>query len=608
MSSETVIIGIDLGTTNSLVGVVDTGFPVLIPGADGKKLLPSAVSFNPEGGAALVGAEALRARLVQPSRTVVSIKRFMGRRHAALTSAEKEVAYSLEADGQGMAVVRQGSRTWTPPEISAAILRRLKEQAESYLGHPVLRAVVTVPAYFNDAQRQATRQAGEHAGLTVERIINEPTAAALAYGLDRARRKGKIAVFDFGGGTFDLSILELTDGVFQVLATHGDTRLGGDDLDSALAAWMADELQKQGIPCGDALARVRLQSEAEAAKIRLSKEETTEVPLPFLEGGRSASLTVTRAKLEELAAPILARAKTHCLRCLQDAKLSPAEIDEVVLVGGQTRMPRIRALAGEIFQREPNVSVDPDQAVAIGATLQAGILAGTLQNLVLLDVTPLSLGIEAFGGLMNVIIPRNSSIPVKAGEMFTNAVDGQRLMKIHVLQGERELAKDNFSLGSLELPFESAPRGQARVGVQFEIDADGILHVLARDVKSGREEKLALQSAVDVADETVERMVAESVEHAFEDMAERQLIETRMKAGRLLKAAGAALAAVGDGASAEEQATIMSAMGRLERAVAEAPLHELKPAIQDLDKLTQGLAEKLMEKTLEMRLKRQGAV
>lgn len=608
MSTDSVIIGIDLGTTNSLVGVVDTGFPVLIPGADGKKLLPSAVSFNPEGGVTLVGAEALRARLVQPSRTVVSVKRFMGRRHAALTPPEKEVAYALEADGQGMAVVRQGPRTWTPPEISAAILRKLKEQAESYLGHPVGRAVVTVPAYFNDAQRQATRQAGELAGLTVERIINEPTAAALAYGLDRARRKGKIAVFDFGGGTFDLSILELTDGVFQVLATHGDTRLGGDDLDSALAAWMADELQKQGIPCGDSLTRVRLQSEAEAAKIRLSKEESTEVALPFLEGGRSASLTVTRAKLEELAAPILARAKTHCLRCLQDAKLAPSEIDEVVLVGGQTRMPRIRALAGEIFQREPHVSVDPDQAVAIGATLQAGILAGTLQNLVLLDVTPLSLGIEAFGGLMNVLILRNSSIPVKAGEMFTNAVDGQRLMKIHVLQGERELAKDNFSLGSLELPFEPAPRGQARVGVQFEIDADGILHVLARDVKSGREEKLALKSAVDVADETVERMVAESVEHAFEDMAERQLIETRMKAERLLKAAKAALSAVGSGASEEERAMIISAMERLEKTVATTPLHELKSAIQDLDRLTQGLAEKLMEKTMEMRLKRQGLV
>jgi molecular chaperone DnaK len=606
VSVDTVVIGIDLGTTNSLVGVVDTGFPVLIPAPDGRFLVPSAVAFDPRGEVERVGAEALRSRLIQPARTVLSIKRFMGRRFSSLTDEERNVAYPLESDGQGMAVVRQGSRTWTPPEISAAILHRLKEQAEGYLGHEVRRAVVTVPAYFNDAHRQATREAGEIAGLLVERILNEPTAAALAYGLDRGRRKGKIAVFDFGGGTFDLSILELTDGVFQVLATHGDTRLGGDDIDSALAVWMAGELDKQGICCDEPLTRVRMQSEAEAAKIRLSVVESTEVSLPFLEAGKSAVITVTRLQLEALAAPFLTRARAHCLRCLQDARLSPADIDQVVLVGGQTRMPGIRALAGEIFQREPDVSVDPDQAVALGATLQAGILAGTLQNLVLLDVTPLSLGIEAFGGLMNVLIPRNSSIPVKAGEMFTNAVDGQRLMKIHVLQGERELARDNFSLGSLELPFEPAPRGQARVGVQFEIDADGILHVRVRDVKSGIEEKLILQSAVDVADATVERMVAESVEHAFDDMADRQWIETRLKAERLIKVAGAALEAVGSAVPGGEQADIRRAMETLEKAIPKKSLPDLKIRIKELDQLTQGLAEKLMEKTMEARLRQKG--
>ncbi|MDX6765571.1 MAG: Hsp70 family protein [Candidatus Methylacidiphilales bacterium] len=602
--SADVILGIDLGTTHSLVGVVDSGFPFIIPGPDGRKLLPSAVSFDENGEVAAVGIEALRARLVHPARTVTSVKRFMGRRLDSLTTAEAEVPYPLEADGQGRVVVRQGSRVWSPPEISALILLRLKERAEAYLGHGAHRAVITVPAYFNDAQRQATREAGERAGLRIERILNEPTAAALAYGLDRRRRKGCVAVFDFGGGTFDLSLLQLTDGVFQVLATHGDTRLGGDDIDRTLAAWLEDGLTRQGVACADVLSRTRLLAGAEEVKIRLSRELETSAEFPFLDLSAGASFGVSRDLLEQMAAPFLERIRAHCLRCLQDAKLAPAQIDEVVLVGGQTRMPCVRELVAALFGREPDVSADPDEAVAMGAVLQAGILSGSLQELVLLDVTPLSLGLESFGGLMNVLIPRNSSIPVKAGELFTNAVDGQSLMHIHVLQGERELAKDNFSLGSLELPFEPAPRGRARVGVQFEIDADGILHVLTRDVTTGVERRLELQSAVDVSDDTVEKMVAESVEHAFEDMTERQLIETRLKAQRLAKAARSALDALGQEVEPSLRQDVLRGAEQLESILGTATLSEIKAAISALDRLTQGLAGQLMEKTLQQRLER----
>lgn len=599
MNPDDIILGIDLGTTNSLVAVVDTGFPVIIPDAAGRRLLPSVVAWGPDGAVAQVGAEARRARVLHPHRTVASAKRWIGRRFRDVPAAERE---GLAEGPEGEVAFAVGPRPATPVEAAEAILRQLATTAAAYLGHPVRKAVITVPAYFNDAQRQATRAAGEKAGLDVVRILSEPTAAALAYGADRSRRHGRIAVYDLGGGTFDLSILELGEGLFQVKATHGDTRLGGDDLDAALAGWLEGEFRAAGGRTDDPLVRARLLEAAEEAKIRLSSAGSTPVELPFLDGERHLACEVTRARLEELARPILARTRALCLRCLQDARLKPEDMDEVLLVGGQTRMPLVRALVEDIFGKAPNTSVNPDEAVALGAAIQAGILSGAMQQLVLLDVTPLSLGIETFGGLMNVLIPRNSTIPVKAGELFTNAVDGQRSMRIRVLQGERELARDNFDLGSFDLGFPPGPRGSARVGVQFEIDADGILHVLARDTAGGGERRLDLSAVVDVKDEVVERMVAESVEHAFEDMEERRWIEGAQKASRLLAAARKAVEADRGQTPPEEATAVDTALARLEAALSARVLSELQQAMKALDLATQPMAERLMQRAVERRL------
>ncbi|MFL6538271.1 MAG: Hsp70 family protein, partial [Chthoniobacterales bacterium] len=449
------IVGIDLGTTNSLIGVMEAGFPLLIADENGARLTPSIVHF-PETAEPLVGAAAKRMLTIAPARTVTSIKRLMG-------TAER---------------LRFGDRGFSPEQISAFILKKLKGDAERSLERSVARAVITVPAYFNDAQRNATKRAGELAGFTVERIVNEPTAAALAYGLDKLSSRAKVAVYDLGGGTFDISILELHNGVFEVLATNGNTRLGGDDIDRALLK----RTHKSGDRKPEATARLR--EALIEAKHRLSTEEKTSIDIPFFDGAKSFRRQLTREELEEIARPIVEQTRAHCRRALADAKLIPTDLDAVILVGGVTRMPLVRRLVTEIFQREPDTSQNPDEAVAIGATIQAGILSGAVQNVVLLDVTPLSLGIETFGGLMNVIIPRNSTIPTKAGEMFTTAVSNQRSMKITVLQGEREMARDNWPLGAFEIEFEPAPKGVPRVGVQFEIDANGILHVLARDTRT----------------------------------------------------------------------------------------------------------------------------
>lgn len=623
------IVGIDLGTTNSLVATVDSGVPFVIADADGVRLTPSVVHYPSADALIIAGKKASRLRVLEPERTVYSIKRFMGRRGAEISREEMQVAYPVQGNGGGPVTVNIPGRTLTPEDVSAEILKELKRTAEAHFGEPVTRAVITVPAYFNDAQRNATKKAGELAGFTVERILNEPTAAALAYGLERLKESTKVAVYDLGGGTFDLSILELREGVFQVLSTHGDTQLGGDDLDRRLVAWIVEEIKAAGGPdpmiAPPLLARIR--EVAEQSKIKLSAAETVEVALPFLTPDFSFSILLTRANLEELTRDIIARTRAHCLRSMADAHVEPADLGQVILVGGQTRMPLVRRMVAEIFnctsddetgsKKGPvlNTSQNPDEAVALGAAIQAEILSGGFKNVLLLDVTPLSLGIEVFGGLMNVIIPRNSTIPTKAGEVFTTAVDNQPNILVHVLQGERERAADNWSLGKFTLDFERAPKGVPRVGVQFEIDADGILHVLARDIKTGRQVVVTMKSAVDVNDAAVQKMVEESLEYAFDDLKARQWIEAKVRAGEVLVATRKGLAECAAEVDATYRGQLETAMQILEYALATensknkiGDIPRLKAASAALDEATKRLADMMMDKAMEALLKKRGLI
>ena len=642
------IVGIDLGTTNSLVATVDSGIPFVIADASGQRLTPSVVHFPAADVAPVVGHEANRIRVLKPAVTIYSVKRFIGRRGTEISLEEKQVAYPVKNSVKtgGAVVLPVHGRDFLPEEISAEVLKKLKRAAENYFGETVTRAVITVPAYFNDAQRSATKRAGELAGFTVERIINEPTAAALAYGLDKLGEKSKIAVYDLGGGTFDLSILELNAGVFQVLATNGNTRLGGDDLDKRLVEFLVQKIKGESawavgpsvdFTGDDPVFLSRVREIAEQSKIKLSTEAEVDISLPFLTTDFSFNYRLTRAELEALTRDLIARTRPHCLRALADARLETKDLDQVILVGGQTRMPLVRKFVGELFNcadfeetrggirlgteyhraggPQLNLSQNPDEAVALGAAIQAEILSGGFKNVLLLDVTPLSLGLETFGGLMNVLIPRNSTIPVKAGEMFTTAVDHQRSMLVHVLQGERERAKDNWSLGKFTIDFDAAPRGVPRVGVQFEIDANGILHVLARDVKTGREETVDLRSAVDVDDAAVQKMVEESVEHAFTDLAARRWIEARLKANETLTATKNALAACAEGIDHDYREKIEAAARAVETVLAaENPesgsgdLKKLQAAVAVLDEVTKPLADFLMDEAMEEMLRKRGLI
>lgn len=600
-----VILGIDLGTTNSAVGVIDTGFPVLIPDGNGERLTPSVVDWRQkdlEG----VGVAGKRVRAAFPESTFYSTKRLIGRRYRELGVEEiDDIPFQLGEDDEGWAAIRLEDFWIRPEDVASRILLKLKADAETYLGKEANRAVISVPAYFNEGQRQATRVAAEKAGLKVERMISEPTAAALAYGVDVEFKDAKLAVFDLGGGTFDVSLLHLSGGVFEVIATHGNTRLGGDDIDRLLVAEFKRRIEADGHQLPESGEWIgRLTEAAEACKLQLSSDEVASLELPFLTPDISWSGKVHRRELEDLARPVLEKTRSACRRALQDAGLRADEIDTVLLVGGQTRMPLVREMVADLFGRKPDTSIDPDQAIVRGATLQAGILGGQVRHLALLDVTPLSLGLETFGGLMNVIIPRNSSIPCKAGELFTNAVDLQKQMRITILQGERELAADNWRLGEVTVDFPPAPRGQARVGVQFEIDQNGLLHVIARDVTTGHEEQLTVESTINVDDEEVETMVSASVDHAFDDMEARRRIEAWTKAERLLQTAWTALDQVGSELKPDQREVVNEAMAALKSLESSGDSKSIRKATEALDRATLPLADLLMDQAMEKAARR----
>ncbi len=526
------VLGIDLGTTNSVMAIMEAGDPVVVPNAEGGRLTPSVVAFSKEGER-LVGQVAKRQATTNPENTIFSIKRFMGRRYEEVSQEIKLVPYKVARAGNGDASVEVRGKGYSPPEISAMILQKMKTDAEAYFGEKITQAVITVPAYFNDSQRQATKDAGKIAGLEVLRIVNEPTAASLAYGLDK-KKDEKIAVYDLGGGTFDVSILELGEGVFEVKSTNGDTHLGGDDFDERIISWLVDEFKKdQGIDLRkDRMALQRLKEAAEKAKCELSTVLETEINLPFItadaSGPKHLSIKLTRAKLEQLVEDLIQRSIGPCRQALKDAGLDPSSIDEVVLVGGQTRMPKVQTLVRELFGKEPHKGVNPDEVVAVGAAIQAGVLVGDVKDVVLLDVTPLSLGIETLGGVMTRLIERNTTIPTRKSELFTTAADSQTSVEIHVLQGERQLARDSRTLGRFHLVgIPPAPRGIPQIEVAFDIDANGILNVAAKDLATSKEQKITITASSGLTKDEIERMVKESDRCAEEDKKRREEIEVR---------------------------------------------------------------------------------
>src|ERR671931_88366 len=566
------IIGIDLGTTNSVVAVMEGGEPVVITNPEGSRLTPSVVAFT-KTGERLVGQVAKRQAVTNPENTVFSIKRFMGRKYDEVSEEMKMVPYKVTRASNGDARVEVQGKLYSPPEISAMILQKLKQAAEDYLGEKVDRAVITVPAYFNDSQRQATKDAGEIAGLKVERLVNEPTAAALAYGLDKKTNE-TIAVYDFGGGTFDISVLEVGDGVVEVKSTNGDTHLGGDDLDQRVIDWIVAEFKKtDGVDLSkDRMALQRLKEAAEKAKIELSTVMETDINLPFItadqSGPKHLQMKLTRAKFEQLVDDLLQKTVGPTKQALADAGVDLSKIDEVVLVGGSTRIPKVQAIVKELFGKEPHKGVNPDEVVAIGAGIQAGVLAGEVKDLLLLDVTPLSLGIETLGGVMTTLIPRNTTIPTRKSETFSTAADNQTSVEVHVLQGERQMARDNRTLGKFHLVgIPPAPRGVPQIEVTFDIDANGIVNVSAKDLGTGKEQKITITASSGLSKDEVERMMKDAESHQEEDKKRREEIETRNRADQSVYAAEKMLQEMGDKLGADDKAAVQTAIEALKTAV-----------------------------------------
>lgn len=595
------IIGIDLGTTNSCVAVMEGNEPVVIPNAEGGRTTPSVVGFA-KNGDRLVGQPAKRQAVTNPSNTVFSVKRFMGRKFSEVSTEITEVPYKVISGDNGSARIEISDRVYSPPEVSAMILQKMKKTAEDYLGQEVNEAVITVPAYFNDAQRQATKDAGEIAGLKVKRIINEPTAAALSYGLDKKNKEQLVAVYDLGGGTFDISILQLGDGVFEVKSTNGDTHLGGDDFDHRLIDYLSDEFLKQeGIDLRkDPMALQRLKEGAEKAKIELSSTAQTDVNLPFVtatqEGPKHLNITLSRAKFEQLIDDLVQRTTGPCEQAIKDAGVSASEIDEVILVGGSTRVPKVQELVKKVFGKEPHKGVNPDEVVAIGAAIQGGVLAGDVKDVLLLDVTPLSLGIETLGSVMTKLIEANTTIPTKKSEVFSTAADNQPSVEIHILQGERPMAADNRTLGRFHLDgIPPAPRGVPQIEVTFDIDANGIMHVSAKDKASGKEQSIRITSSSGLSQEEIEEMKRKAKEHAAEDKKKKESVEVRNSADNLVFQTKKQIEELKDKIPADAKSKLEAEITKVEDALKTDNTDTIKAATEQLNKVWSEVAQNLYQ-------------